>query len=370
MSSDRLIHMGREDSTNDLTKEITNGGIREMNELRKPAKLNKGDTIATVSPCNGWAGDQDIRWKYELGVSRLNDLGLNVIPAPNSMKGSSYLSENPRARAEDIMWAFENKDVKAIIANVGGNDSIRVIPYIDASSIADNPKIFMGFSDVMNLHILCYRCGLSSFYGDNLLSPIAEQQGWHEYSKNWFQKALFQNSQIGLIEPSADWTYEQANYTDRSYVRPYYPNPGYELIQGHGVVQGRLFGGHTGLAELENTPVALSAEDFRDTILFLEDIPEFFTPQAIIDFLKWLHRLGALRLINGIILGRANENTTFSEHKKTIKEFMSDLSLYDLPILYGINFGHSSPICVLPYGAKAEINCVTKSFSILESGVL
>ena len=148
-----------------------------MKELIKPGRLKKGDLVATVSPCNGWAGDQKIRWKYELGVSRLEELGLRVIAAPNSMRGSDYLSKDPKARAEDIMWAFENKDVRAIIANVGGNDSIKIIPDIDPKVISDNPKIFIGCSDVMNLHLLCYHSGLASFYGDNLLTGIADQAG-------------------------------------------------------------------------------------------------------------------------------------------------------------------------------------------------
>lgn len=102
---------------------------------------------------------------------------------------------------------------------------------------------------------------------------------------------------------------------------------------------------------------------------FIEDIPEFFTPQSIVHFLKWLDKIGALQLLNGIIIGKANENTAFTEQKKAIKDFLSLLDLKNLPVLYGVNFGHASPICILPYGAKAEINCKAKSFSILDNGV-
>ena len=163
---------------------------KDMKKLIKPGHLEKGDLVATVSPCNGWAGDPAIKWKYELGVSRLHELGLRVAAAPNSMRGTDYLSKYPEARAEDIMWAFENKEVRAIIANIGGNDSIKVIPYIESKVISDNPKIFIGYSDVMNLHLLCYHSGLSSFYGDNLLTTIADQAGWHEYGKKWFVKII------------------------------------------------------------------------------------------------------------------------------------------------------------------------------------
>ncbi len=340
-----------------------------MKKLCKPLGLCKGDTIATVSPCNGWAGDEAIRWKYELGVMRLKQLGLNVVPAPNSLKGSAYLSQNPQARAEDIMWAFEKKEVKAIIANVGGNDSIKVVPYVDPLSIRNNPKIFIGYSDVMNLHILCYKCGLSSFYGDNLLEPIGEVRGWHEYSRGWFERALFDSSPLGRIEPSGEWAYGEVDYTDRTYTRSYHAGGGYELFQGNGTVQGRLFGGHTGLMELDDTPMRLEKEDFRDAILFLEDIPEFFTVQALREFLEGLEGMGALGVLRGILIGKVNAREPFEEQKAMIKDFFAKRGLSALPILYGVNFGHSSPVCVLPYGAAAEINCGEKSFSILESGV-
>ena len=112
--------------------------------LIKPKRLSAGDTIATVSTSHGWAGEKNMRWKYELGKKRLEDIfGLKVLAAPNSMKGSEYLRNNPQARADDIMWAFGNNNIDAIIANVGGDDSIKVIPFIDSEIIKNNPKIFM-----------------------------------------------------------------------------------------------------------------------------------------------------------------------------------------------------------------------------------
>lgn len=188
-----------------------------------------------------------------MGFKRLEQLGLHVIAAPNSLKGFEYLLKHP---------------------------------YIDANCIKKNSKIFIGFSnDVMNYHLLN---GLSSFYGNNLLYPIAEAQGWHEYSKYWFQKVLFDSSIIGTIEPPSGWTYEPTNYTNPDYTRNYFSNQGYTLLQGSGIVTGTLFGGHTGLMYLENTPLELLAVDFQDCILFLEDIPEFCTPQQLADFFDWM----------------------------------------------------------------------------------
>ena len=107
----------------------------------KPTKLNKGDIIATISPSWGCAGSNRVKWQYQLGVNRLESLGLKVVAAPNSLKGTSFLASSPEARAEDLMWSFENKAVKAIIANIGGNDSINLLPFLSPRTILDNPKI-------------------------------------------------------------------------------------------------------------------------------------------------------------------------------------------------------------------------------------
>lgn len=337
--------------------------------LIKPPRLRKGDTIAAVSPCNGWAGDPGPDRLYRLGKRRLEGLGLTVVPAPNALRGSDYLSKNPQARAEDIQWAFENTAVRGIIANMGGNDSHRVVPYIPKAAIKDNPKIFIGYSDVMTLHILCYRCGLASFYGDNLLSPVGEAGGWHPYSRRWFKKALMDGAAPGSIEPAAEWSCDPVEYFDPDCPRRYVPNEGYVLLQGKGKVQGRLMGGHTGLMDLQDTPLELTGSDFHDRILFLEDIPSFYTPQRLTAFFSWLRAIDALSGLRGILLGRAAENTEFSKQAAVILRCLRDQGLSDLPVLYGLNFGHSSPMCVLPYGVLAEIQCESRTVAILESGV-
>jgi muramoyltetrapeptide carboxypeptidase LdcA involved in peptidoglycan recycling len=137
------------------------------------------------------------------------------------------------------------------------------------------------------------------------------------------------------------------------------------------VARGKLIGGHTGIAELENLPIALSADDFEGAILFVEDIPEFFTPDSVTNFFRRLGNAGFLQELNGVIIGKICEYTDFGERGNAIIDVISNkFGLKYLPVLYGLNFGHSSPICVIPYGAEAEINCQAKSFAILEPGVV
>ncbi|OJU11729.1 MAG: hypothetical protein BGN88_14950 [Clostridiales bacterium 43-6] len=340
--------------------------------LIKPSKLNPGDTIAIISPSWGIAGDTNVLWRFELGKKRLFDVhGLHAVSAPHALKGSDYLRNNPEARAEDILWAFENKDVKAIIACIGGNASINLLPYLNCETIKNNPKILIGYSDIMNVHLYCYRLGLSTFYGHNLLTIISETPHYHGYSQKWFEKALFDNSPIGIIEPSADYSCDTMDYFNYNSDKHYHQNSGYIWLQGEGIAQGRLFGGHTGLMELEHTPLSVTAEDFRDSILFIEDIPEFFTPSHLADFIRWLGKLGALSLLQGILIGKLSEPREFTEHAKTMLVVINyEYKLPHLPIVANMNFGHTSPMFILPYGVVAEINCKNRTVSITESGVV
>src|SRR5699024_10309276 len=206
-------------------------------------KLQHGDTVATVSPSWGGAGDPEIRWRYEQGIKRLKDVfGLNVVAMPHSLKGSKYLYDHPEARAEDLMNAFKDDQIKGIFANIGGEESIRLLPYIDFDVIRQNPKIFMGYSDVTISHLFCLKAGISSFYGPAILTDFAENVAMYPYTIEMVERTLFTNETIGEIQPPNKWTSEAINWDEASKNKPrtMHPNTGYEVLQGTGLVQGRL----------------------------------------------------------------------------------------------------------------------------------
>lgn len=209
----------------------------------KPKKLKRGDTVATISPSSGIAGDENIRWRYEQGVKRLEEVfGLNVIGMPNSLNGSKYLYEHPEARAEDVMNAFKDNEIKGIFVNIGGEESIRLLPYIDFDIIRENPKIFMGFSDITILHLICLKAGLSSFYGPSILVNFAENVAMNPYTIEMVKCALFSTDAISEIKPPKEWTSDflEWDISNQHTQRNMYPNRDYEVIQGNGVVRNEL----------------------------------------------------------------------------------------------------------------------------------
>lgn len=341
--------------------------------LIKPEMLKPGDKIATVSPSSGLAGEPEIRWRYEQGVKRLETVfGLDVVPMPNSLKGIDYLYENPKLRAEDLMAAFEDKTIKGIISNIGGSDSIRLLPYIDFQVIRDNPKIFMGYSDVTISHLFCFAAGLSSFYGPAILTDFAENVEMDSYTVEMIKRTFFSSDTIGDIQPAKKWTsefleWDEANKHTR---RTMLPNADYEVLQGSGIVQGRLIGGCIESLEFaKGTAIWPELTSWENSIIFFETSEEKTEPDYIKRWLRNYAAQGILQVTGGIIFGKPQDETYYGEYKEVICQVMKEYDLENLPILYNLNFGHTEPMFVLPYGALAEINCNAKTFSILENGV-
>ncbi len=341
--------------------------------LNKPNKLQRGDRIATVSPSWGGAGDPQLRWRYEQGVQRLEEVfGLEVVPMPNSLKGGDYLYDHPEARAEDLMAAFRDDSIKGIIANIGGEDSIRLLPYMNFDVIRDNPKVFMGYSDVTVSHMFCHKAGLSSMYGPAILTDFAENVEMDPYTVEMVNRTLFSDEPVGVIQAADQWTSERLEWIEENKAkrRNMQNNSGVELLQGSGTVQGRLIGGCMEVLEfVKGTELWPDMEYWKNSILFFETSEEKPQPDHIRYWLRNYAAQGILQQANGIIFGKPQDEKYYEEYKEEIRKVMKEYNLEELPILYNLNFGHTEPKFILPYGVLAEIDCTQRAFTILESAV-
>lgn len=343
-------------------------------KLVKPHRLNREDKVATVSLSWGGAGDSDLLWRYNLGKKRLQEqFGLDVVEMPNTLKGSDYLYNHPEKRAQDLMEAFSDTSIKAIFSCIGGEESVRMLPYIDFNIIRNNPKIFIGYSDTTITHFMCLKANLSSFYGASVLAELAENIKVFDYTASWLEKVLFNTSPIGLIPAAEEWTGERIEWleSNASIAKTMAKNKGYEFLQGEGVVQGRLIGGCIEVMEMmKGTSLWPSKNMFEDAILFFETSEEMPEPNYIEYWLRNYGSQGILQKAKAIIFGKPYQEKYYNEYKNSIMKIVSELKLYHLPIIYNMSFGHNEPMICLPYGAMAEINCDKKTFSILESGVV
>lgn len=101
---------------------------------------------------------------------------------------------------------------------------------------------------------------------------------------------------------------------------------------------------------IKATEVWPSVEDWEDKILFLETSEEKSSPDWIKYWLRNYGAIGILDKINGIIIGKTKDETYYEEYKKEyIRVIKDEFGKSALPIMYNMNFGHTAPMCILPY---------------------
>ncbi len=343
--------------------------------LVQPKRLVAGDKIATVSLSWGGAGNPDILWRYQQGKEYLQRVfGLEVVEMPNTLKGAAWLYEHPEKRAEDLMQAFADHTIKGVFSCIGGNESVRMLPYIDYTVIRSNPKVFLGYSDTTVTHFICRKAGLSSFYGPSILAEFAENGGLHPYTERWVRSVLFSAEPIGKLEPPDEWTSEYLPWLEENKAkkRAYQHNTGYELLQGEGIASGPLIGGCLEVLEmLKGTELWPDPEEWKGTILFLETSEDMSVPSCVEYWLRNYASQGILRHCAGIVFAKPYGMKYYEEYKQAISKVLGeDPKLRKLPVLCNVSFGHTSPMALLPYGAMARIDCDPVCFSILDAGVV
>ena len=133
----------------------------------------------------GGLGDKEYIHKFFIAKERLEkDFGLEVITMPNALKGGQYIYEHPELRAKDLMDAFKDKTIAGIFCAIGGDDAIRLLPYIDYDIIKNNPKIFMGYSDTTVNHFMMNKAGVVSYYGPSVMCEFGEYVKMLDYTKS------------------------------------------------------------------------------------------------------------------------------------------------------------------------------------------
>ncbi len=340
--------------------------------LAIPKKLEKGDVIGVVSPSAGLG--PIFPHRIEQAEKNLTKLGFKIKYAKNSLKNDGYVSASAKERADDIHEMFLDNEVKAIISTIGGDHSNQVLKYIDFEIIKNNPKIFIGYSDITVLHMaFATKSNLRTYYGPCIISEFGEYPEILPYTLEYFEKALMKDEPIGSVIQSDYWTWEFLDWfkkKDQTRARKLIPSKGYEWWK-KGKAQGKIFGGCVpSINHLAGTEYWIN---FKDKIFFI-DIPEScpgekFSLADLDSFLADLDNLGVFRIIKGLIIGRPYfyEEEDNVELRKLIDNYTKD---HDYPILFNANIGHVSPIITLPLGAKVKLDSEKNCFEISEPGVI
>lgn len=352
----------------------------------KPNKLQKGDKVAIVSLSSGVLGEDFCSHELDIALNRLKGYGLMPQVMPNALKGIDYLKNHPEKRADDLRLAFSDKDIKAVICSIGGEDTYKLTPYLMSDrefieNVKRYPKIFTGFSDTTINHLMFHKIGMNTFYGPNILCDLAELDiDMLPYTKEYFE--LFFNCKGSFEIKSSDIFYfDRESYGKEEIGKPRKSskeNHGYEVLNGGGAVMGQLLGGCIeSIYEAYNSSryadefdvlnkygILPNIEDWKGKIMFLETSEVKSSPNMLKTMLNFFMNKGIFNQINGLMVGKPVDEVYYDEYKLVYKEVFKGT---DIPILYNINFGHCLPRCILPYGITAKLDLDAKALTILEN---
>jgi muramoyltetrapeptide carboxypeptidase LdcA involved in peptidoglycan recycling len=299
-----------------------------------------------------------------MGVRELRErFGLQVVEMPHTRADPDWVWRNPQARAEDVNAAFADASIDGIIATIGGEDSVRILPFLDGAAMAANPKALLGFSDTTTLHVFALLHGLATFYGPSVMAGIAENGGTLPYTEAAIRRTLMSDGPIGELAPSAEWTAEREPWedVDRSdQPRRMTRNPGWTWQGGPERVEGHLVGGCLEVLEfLKETPWWPRPEVWDGGVFYWE----LYTDAPDVDFVRyWLRNYGMQGILGrlaGMLVGRTRDDNPErrAELAKAIDDVVSvEFGRNDMPVVLGLDFGHTDPQMIIPNGERAVID--------------
>ena len=335
-------------------------------------------TVTIVSLSRGMIGESFVKHETDLGVRRLEEMGLKVKFGAHALLGIQYLDEHPEKRAEDLLEAFRDPETDMILCAIGGDDTYRLAPYLFGHGELEQalrPKPFLGFSDTTINHLMLHKLGLPTFYGQSFLADLCElDRDMLPYTRRYFEE-LISTGTIRAVTPSPVWYEERTQWgPDQVGVpRVSHANTGFELLQGSPVFEGQILGGciesiydlltgsrYGDEAEIcERYGLFPDAEGWKGRILLLESSEEKPGPALYEKALVLLKDRGVLGAVSGVLLGKPMDGTFEPEYKEAILRVAGDVQTADgrpLPILANLSVGHATPRCILPFGVDARVD--------------
>lgn len=338
-----------------------------MNMIAYPPKPSPGDRIAVISPGAGLPGL--FPRPFELGLQRLReDYELEPVEYPATRK----MGSTPPERADDIHAAFADPGIKAVMASIGGDDQITVLPYLDRELIRANPKPFFGMSDNTNLLAFLHRCGIVSYHGATVMTALGRPGGMSALTAESLRAALFTSGAYAL-RPAERW-----NDVDRDWADPATfdaepetrPGSGWTWENADRVVEGRSWGGCLeilGWLLMADREIARDLSEYDGGVLLLETSEEMPSAEEVFRTMRNMGERGLLQRFSALLMGRAKTwsferpNTPeeadryAAEQREAVLRAMRAYAP-DTTIVFDVDYGHTDPQLVIPYGGIVRVD--------------
>ncbi len=340
-----------------------------------PPKPHPGDRVAILSPSAGLP--EVLPARHEQGLRRLREeLGLVPVEYPTTR----VLGAPAADRGRDINAAFADPDVKAVLAVIGGDDQITVIPHLDADLIRTNPKPFFGYSDNTNFLHFLWRNGIVGFHGGSTMVHLARGGRTHPDTMASLRAALFTPGWFELTAPLAfsdeemDWN-DPASLRTEPITRP--ALEGWTWHRPDRVIAAPTWGGNLEIVGwLLMADRAVPAPDEVDgQVLLLETSEEMPIAEEVFRTLRNMGERGLLGRFAALLMGRAKawertHRTTLDERaaysadqRAAVAQAMAAYNPH-ATIVFDVDFGHTDPQLIIPYGGLVRIDGPARTISV------
>jgi muramoyltetrapeptide carboxypeptidase LdcA involved in peptidoglycan recycling len=311
---------------------------------------------------------------FDLGLERMRELGLEPVEFPTTRASVA----SPAERARDIVAAFADPSIEAIVAAIGGDDQLKVLPHLDADVLRANPKPFFGYSDNTNLHIYLWNLGIPSVHGGSVMVQFGRPSGMHALFRESFERALL-GGEWELPQPEEYGDEEASSWLDfdPNAIPPMRPAEPWSWHGAPGSVTGRTWGGNLEILDfhLRAARWLQPNETYAGCVFLAETSEELPDADYVYRVLMCMGERGLLQQFAGVLWARPKA-TRFSA-PRTLEErdayvaaqreaVLRALGEYapDTPIVFGVDFGHTDPQLVLPYGGVVTLDGAARRITV------
>ncbi|MDP9817925.1 S66 family peptidase [Spirilliplanes yamanashiensis] len=322
--------------------------------------VRPGDRVAVVSP--SYAAPADFPAVHERGLAVLRGLGLVPVEYPTTRRHSG-----PAQRAADLMAAFADDSVRAVLATIGGDDQLTVLPHLDPAVI--RPKPFAGYSDNTNLLNWLWNLGVPALHGGSTMVHLGRAGGPHPDSLASLRAALFRTGDV-VLRPAAVFAEEDTDWAAADpRPAPVVAHPGWSWHQPSRVVTGPVWGGNL---EILHWNLAAGrwirpAADYAGCVLLLETSEETPSAAEVYRMLRNAGERGLLGRFPAVLVGLARACRLFArppaqeraayraDQRAAVLRAFGEYAP-DAMIVFDVDVGHTDPQWVLPYGGLVTVD--------------
>ena len=342
-----------------------------LQPLLRPSKAAPGDRVAVLSP--SFAAPAVAPAVHEQALRRLADLtGLVPVEYPTTRR----LDASPQERADDLNAAFGDPAIRAVLATIGGEDQITVVPHLDPDVVRADPKPFLGYSDNTNLLSWLWTAGVAGFYGGSTQVHLGPGPAVDDVHLRSLRAALLTGEGLQVTDPGEsedigrEWQDPAAltQYGDREPTGPWtWAGPARS-------VTGRTWGGCAEVVQWILTAGRFPADPavLEGGVLLLETSEELIPARELGWIVRSLGERGLLAAVDAVLVARPPTSSLEVRRSPSERaalraeqrdEAVRTVQRYnaDAVVVVGVPFGHTRPQWVLPYGGEVTVDGATQT---------